>query len=61
MRCEGSPVIVYSGNAGTYTVDQMVSITCTSSDALSDVDAATDTCVDISGSALDFGVGRPVS
>lgn len=52
-----APVIAYTGNAGSYTVDQMVNITCTRSDAMSGVDPATDACVDINGSALDFGVG----
>lgn len=52
-----APVIAYAGNAGTYTIDQMVNITCTRSDAMSGVDPATDACVDINGSALDFGVG----
>ncbi len=48
-------MITYSGNAGTYTVDQMVTITCTATDALSGV-AATD-CQNISAPAYSFAVG----
>ena len=50
------PVITYTGNAGTYTVDQDVSITCAASDATSGV--ASDTCQDISGPAYSFGLGH---
>jgi hypothetical protein len=50
-----APVIAYSGNAGTYTVDQTVSITCAASDATSGL--ASTTCVDISSPAYVIGTG----
>lgn len=49
------PVVTFSGNAGTYTVDQVVNITCTSSDSLSGL--AGDTCVSITGPAYSFSIG----
>jgi hypothetical protein len=49
------PTVTYSGNAGTYTVDQMVSIACGSSDDLSGV--ATCTGHDIVGPAYTFSLG----
>jgi uncharacterized protein YjbJ (UPF0337 family) len=52
---ETPPTVTYSGNAGTYTIDQIVSITCAASDALSGVDSTT--CADISGPAASFGLG----
>jgi hypothetical protein len=50
-----APVVSYSGNVGTYEVDQPVSISCSASDALSGV--ASDTCADVSGPAWSFGLG----
>jgi hypothetical protein len=50
-----APVVAYSGNAGTYDVDQTVAITCAASDTLSGV--ASTTCADIGGSAVSFGLG----
>lgn len=50
-----APVVTYSGNAGTYAVDQSVAISCSSSDALSGV--ASDTCAAVSGPAWSFGLG----
>jgi hypothetical protein len=50
------PEVTYTGNAGTYTVDQDVSITCAASDATSGVDSST--CEDISGPAYSFGLGH---
>jgi len=47
-----APTITWSGNAGTYTADQTVAITCTATDSLSGV--ATDTCQNISGPAYEF-------
>jgi len=47
-----APTVTWSGNAGSYTADQMVSITCTPSDTLSGV--ASSTCKDITGPAYDF-------
>ncbi|MGA7669838.1 MAG: Ig-like domain repeat protein, partial [Nitrolancea sp.] len=49
------PTVVYSGNQGTYTVDQTVTITCTASDALSGIDSTT--CADITGPAYSFTIG----
>jgi len=47
------PTIVFSGNVGTYTVDQTISITCEATDALSGI--ATTTCPDVaSGPATNF-------
>lgn len=50
-----APVVTYGGNAGSYTVDQSVSITCTPSDALSGV--ASSTCAPVTGPAYSFTVG----
>jgi YVTN family beta-propeller protein len=49
------PTVTYSGNAGSYTVDQQVSITCTPADTLSGV--ASSTCANTSGPAYSFGLG----
>lgn len=49
------PVVTYNGNAGRYTVDQTVHITCVATDALSGV--AGSTCADISGPGWSFGLG----
>lgn len=49
------PVIAYSGNAGVYTVDQTVAITCAASDATSGV--ASHTCEDVNGEAYTFALG----
>ena len=48
-------MVTYSGNAGTYTVDQSVAITCAAADALSGV--ASDTCANINGPAYTFTLG----
>jgi hypothetical protein len=50
-----APVITFEGNAGTYTVDQSVTITCTASDATSGV-ASTD-CTNIDLPAYSFNPG----
>ena len=50
-----APVVAYSGNAGSYTIDQNVSITCGSSDNLSAV--ASSTCANVSGAAYTFALG----
>ncbi len=55
QRDATSPVVTYVGNAGSYTVDQSVSITCSASDATSGVAATT--CVSVAGDAYTFGVG----
>src|SRR5205823_1432297 len=49
------PTITYSGNAGRYTVDQVVNITCAVSDNLSGV--LKHTCKDIVGPAYSFALG----
>lgn len=49
------PTVTYSGNAGTYGVDQQVSIGCSAADALSGV--ASSTCADTAGAAYSFGLG----
>lgn len=50
-----APEVTWTGNAGTYDVDQTVAITCGSSDALSGV--VSDTCANVSGPAWSFGPG----
>ena len=49
------PTVTYAGNAGTYTFDQTVNITCSATDNLSGVGSTT--CADISGPASSFGPG----
>jgi CSLREA domain-containing protein len=49
------PTVTYAGNAGVYTVDQTVNITCSAADNLSGIDSTT--CADISGPASSFGLG----
>ena len=49
------PVVAYTNNAGTYTVDQTVDIQCSATDALSGI--ASSSCVPLVGPAYDFTVG----
>ena len=49
------PTVTYTGNAGTYTILDTVSITCGASDSLSGV--ASSTCKAIAGPAYTFNVG----
>lgn len=49
------PVVAWSGNAGAYTVADMVDIGCSATDATSGV--ATSTCRTVSGAAYTFGTG----
>jgi hypothetical protein len=49
------PTITYSGNAGIYTVDQMVNITCSAYDGQSGI--ASSTCRNIGGPAYTFPLG----
>jgi hypothetical protein len=49
------PSVSYSGNAGTYTVDQTITISCTASDTLSGI--ASSSCATISGPAYAFALG----
>ncbi|MDO8681823.1 MAG: hypothetical protein Q7R30_25210, partial [Acidobacteriota bacterium] len=50
-----APTVIYSGNTGSYTVDQTVTIACTAADALSGV--ASTTCLNVSGPASSFAIG----
>lgn len=50
-----APVVTYTGNAGSYTVDQTIAIACAATDEGSGVVATT--CADIKGPAYTFGVG----
>lgn len=54
-----APTVSYSGNAGSYTVDQQVSISCTAADALSGV--ASSSCSNISGPAYSFASSNSFS
>lgn len=54
-RDSTNPSVAYSGNAGLYTVDQSVSITCATGDATSGI--AESTCANVSGDAYTFGLG----
>lgn len=56
VRIDSSPpTVAYSGNAGSYTVDQQVAITCTATDAISGLAAST--CKDVTGPAYSFALG----
>ena len=48
-RDNTNPTVAYTGNAGTYTIDQTVSITCSAADATSGI--ATTSCADINDAA----------
>ncbi len=50
-----APVVGFAGNAGSYTVDQTIAITCSASDAMSDL--ASSACPGASGDAYTFGTG----
>src|SRR6185437_1091341 len=50
-----APSVNYSGNQGSYAVDQTVNITCSASDTLSGVDSTT--CQTISGPAYNYALG----
>jgi hypothetical protein len=52
-----APVVAYTGNAGTYTVDQTVSIHCSASDPSPGSGLASDTCADVSAPAYTFSLG----
>ncbi|MDO8361932.1 MAG: SdiA-regulated domain-containing protein [Actinomycetota bacterium] len=52
-----APVVAYSGNAGNYTVDQQVAITCTATDEPAGSGVATTTCAAVVGAAHTFGLG----
>lgn len=50
-----APVVTFSGNAGTYTVDQTISIACSASDTLSGI--ATSSCPGLSSPAYSLALG----
>lgn len=50
-----APTISYLGNAGTYTIDQPILISCVETDVTSGV--ASSTCADIAGDAALFPIG----
>lgn len=50
------PSVTYSGNAGAYTVDQSVNVTCSASDATSGLAATS--CANVAGDAYTFGLGE---
>jgi predicted extracellular nuclease len=50
-----NPVVTYTGNAGTYDIDQTVNITCSATDALSGI--ASSTCKNVNGPSWSFGLG----
>jgi probable HAF family extracellular repeat protein len=50
-----APLVTYTGNATTYTVDQSINILCTASDSTSGVGSST--CADTVGPAYTFGLG----
>jgi hypothetical protein len=52
-----APTVTYSGNAGTYTVDQQVSITCAAADEPRGSGIASTTCANVTGPAAGFGLG----
>jgi hypothetical protein len=58
QRDATKPIIAFGGNAGAYTVEQTVSITCTRSDATSGI--ASSTCVNTNAPAYTFTVGGTV-
>jgi hypothetical protein len=55
VRDTTKPAVTYSGNAGTYTIDQTVDIRCTATDSASGV--ASTTCTDVIGPAYTFALG----
>jgi hypothetical protein len=52
-----SPVIAFTGNQGSYTVDLTVRIACGATDATSGIDAASTTCPEIDAPAYTFALG----
>ena len=51
-----APTVTYSGNAGSYGVDQQVAINCTAGDSLSGV--ASSSCEEVSAPAYTFALGE---
>jgi len=50
------PTVTFANNAGTYTLDQPVSITCSATDSISGM--ASNTCKTVAGQAYTFGLGK---
>ena len=50
-------MVTYTGNAGSYTVDQTVAIHCAATDPSPESGVASTTCADINGPAYSFGLG----
>jgi GH35 family endo-1,4-beta-xylanase len=53
------PLVTYTGNTGSYTVDQTVAIQCVPSDP-DGMGIASTTCADVNGPAYSFGLGSHV-
>jgi Dockerin type I domain len=49
------PTVTYSGNAGTYTIDQAVRITCSATDSGSGITSTS--CKNVTGEAYSFALG----
>ena len=56
---KSAPTVTYTGNAGTYSLTDQVSITCAATDALSGI--ASTTCANVTGPAWSFGAGPHTS
>jgi len=52
-----APTVTYSGNAGTYSVDGSVAVTCAASDPAPGSGLASAECASITGPAYTFGAG----
>ena len=57
QRDTTNPVVTYTGNAGSYTVDQTIDIHCAASDPSPGSGLESTTCEDISGPAWSFTLG----
>ena len=53
-----APLVVFSGNAGAYAVDQTVTISCVATDNLSGIDAPHTTCPSVNAPAYTLLVGK---
>jgi hypothetical protein len=52
------PVVTYTGNAGSYTVDRTIEIDCTARDPVPGSGLVADTCADVSRPAYTFALGE---
>lgn len=55
-----APIVSYTGNAGTYTTTQTVTITCAAADPTPGSGLVSSTCVNIAESASNFTIGSHV-